>query len=181
LRVLLYRNVAIMGRFRDALAAAEGSGEPPDLTRVRRLTNKYGIAVNVEQELSDELGGFVRASWNNGQAETYAFTEIDRSVAAGAVLKGKRWNRGADELGLAFVVNGLSAAHRDYLAAGGLGFFLGDGRLNYRAERIAEVYYSAAIMKGAWITLDAQRIRNPAYNADRGPASFYAARLHLEF
>jgi hypothetical protein len=181
LRVLLFRNVAVMGRFRDALAEAKATGGPPDLTRVRRLTSKYGIAANAEQELTDELGGFVRASWSNGQAETYAFTEIDRSVAAGLMLKGKQWKRDKDELALAFVVNGLSAAHRDYLAAGGLGFFLGDGRLNYRTEQIAEAYYSVALGKSAWLTFDMQRIRNPAYNADRGPASFYAARLHLEF
>jgi hypothetical protein len=181
LRVLLFRNVAVMGRFSDALAQARATGGPPDLARVRRLTSKYGFAANAEQELTDELGGFVRASWNNGQAETYAFAEIDSSVAAGLVLKGKRWHRDRDELGLAFVVNALSAAHRDYLAAGGLGFFIGEGRLNYRTEQIAEAYYSVALVKGAWLTFDAQRIRNPAYNADRGPASFYAARLHLEF
>jgi high affinity Mn2+ porin len=181
LRVLLFRNVAVMGRFRDALVLAQATGGTPDLTKVRKLTSRYGIVVNAEQQFSDELGGFVRASWNNGHAETYAFAEIDRSVAIGAQLTGKRWLRPEDEVGLAFVRNELSSAHRDYLAAGGLGFFIGERRINYRPEEIFEVYYSVNLGKHASFTLDAQRIRNPAYNADRGPASFYAGRIHVEF
>ena len=180
-RLLLFRNVAIMGRFRDAIEAARASGGGPAVADVRRLTTKYGIALNAEQELTDDWGAFLRASWNNGEAETYAFAEIDRSLALGAVVTGKRWGRSGDELGVAFVGNGLSRPHRDYLAAGGLGFFVGDGRINYREELIAEVYYSAEIFKNSTISVNAQRIRNPAYNADRGPASFYALRFHLEF
>ena len=180
-RVLVFRNVAVMGRFRDALDAARASGGIPEVADVRRRTSKYGIAANFEQELGGDVGVFGRASWNNGEAETYAFAEIDRSAATGLVLGGKRWGRAEDELGVAFVGNGLSKPHRDYLAAGGHGFFVGDGRLNYRPELIAEVYYSFALYKNSAITLDAQRIRNPAYNADRGPASFYAVRIHLEF
>jgi high affinity Mn2+ porin len=180
-RLLAFRNVAIMGRFRDAIDFARGSGGVPSVAAVRRLTSKYGLALNAEQEVTDELGAFLRASWNNGQAETFAFAEIDRSLALGPVLKGKRWNREGDELGVAFVANGLSSAHRDYLAAGGVGFFIGDGRINYREELIGEAYYSIEVAKNSTITLDAQRIRNPAYNADRGPASFYGVRVHLEF
>src|SRR5258708_19976346 len=181
LRVLVFRNVAVMRRFPDPLAQAQATGGTPDLTKVRKLTSKYGVAGNAEQQLTDELGGFVRASWSNGQAETYAFAEIDRSIAIGAQLTGKRWQRPEDEVGLAFVHNELSSAHRDYIAAGGLGFFIGDGRVNYRAEEIVEAYYSLALGKHASFTLDAQRIRDLAYNADRGPASFYAGRIHLEF
>jgi high affinity Mn2+ porin len=180
-RVLAFRNVAIMGRFRDAIEAARESGGVPSVAAVRRLTTKYGLALNAEQEIADDLGAFVRASWSNGQAETYAFAEIDRSLALGAVINGKRWKRANDELGIAFVANGLSSAHRDYLAAGGAGFFVGDGRINYREELIGEAYYSIELVKNSAITLDAQRIRNPAYNADRGPASFYGIRLHVEF
>jgi high affinity Mn2+ porin len=180
-RLLAFRNVAIMGRFRDAIEAARESSAVPSVADVRKLTSKYGVALNAEQELADDLGAFVRASWNDGEAETYAFAEIDRSLAFGPVLKGKRWGRANDELGVAFVANALSSAHRDYLAAGGSGFFVGDGRINYREELIGEAYYSIEVAKSFAITLDAQRIRNPAYNADRGPASFYAVRLHAEF
>jgi len=153
----------------------------PSVAAVRRLTSKYGLALNAEQEIADDLGAFVRASWNNGQAETYAFAEIDRSLALGTVLKGKRWKREGDELGVAMIANGLSSAHRDYLAAGGSGFFVGDGRINYREELIGEAYYSIEVAKSSAITLDAQRIRNPAYNADRGPVHVFSGRLHGEF
>ena len=180
-RVLLFRNVAIMGRFREALDAARQTGGIPDVSAVRRLTSKYGAALNVEQQLTEDLGAFLRASGNNGEAETYAFAEIDRSLALGVVIAGKSWGRADDEIGLALVRNTLSGAHREYLAAGGHGFFVGDGRINYSPELIGEAYYSAALIKGLWVTLNAQRIRNPAYNADRGPVSFYAARFHLEF
>jgi high affinity Mn2+ porin len=180
-RVLAFHNVAIMGRFRDAIAAAQETGGVPSVANVRKLTSKYGLVLNAEQEIAGDLGAFVRASWNNGQAETYAFAEIDRSIALGTVLNGKRWKRANDELGVAFIANGLSSAHRDYLAAGGAGFFVGDGRINYREEMIGEAYYSIEIARNSAVTLDAQRIRDPAYNADRGPASFYAVRLHLEF
>jgi high affinity Mn2+ porin len=181
IRVLAFRNVAIMGRFRDAIEAARESGGVPSVAAVRKLTSKYGVALNIEQEVADNLGVFTRASWSNGQAEAFAFAEIDRSLALGAVLNGKSWGRTADELGLALVANGLSSAHRDYLAAGGVGFFVGDGRLNYREEQIGEVYCAVELVKNSMLTFDAQRIRNPAYNADRGPASFFAVRLHLEF
>ena len=180
-RLLLFRNVAIMGRFRDALEAGRASGGVPAVADVRKRTTKYGIALNAEQELAEDWGAFLRASWNNGEAETYAFAEIDRSLALGAVVTGKRWGRDGDELGVALVANGLSRSHRDYLAAGGSGFFVGDGRLNYREELIAEAYYCVEIFKNSTISVNAQRIRNPAYNADRGPASFYALRLHFEF
>ena len=180
-RVLAFHNVAVMGRFRDAIALGEQLGQAPDLARVRRKTDKWGAALNVEQEVARDVGVFARLSANNGETETYSFTEIDRSLALGASLKGKRWGRDDDEIGLAFVRNGLSLAHRDYLAAGGLGFFLGDGRLNYRAEQIVEAYYNVGVAK--WFTLgfDVQRIANPGYNADRGPAGFYGMRLHAEF
>ena len=96
-------------------------------------------------------------------------------------MKGARWKRPEDTLGLAFARNALSHAHRDYLAAGGLGFFIGDGRLSYRTENIVETYYSMRVMTGAWVTADFQRIFNPAYNADRGPVSVATVRLHAEF
>jgi high affinity Mn2+ porin len=75
----------------------------------------------------------------------------------------------------------LSPDHRDYLAAGGSGFNLGDGRLNYRTEQILEAYYDVAITAYAWVTADLQLIRNPGYNHDRGPARFTGLRIHLEY
>jgi hypothetical protein len=181
LRLLAYRNQADMGGYRDALADAQGSGVPPDITTTRMRRVKYGFGVNLEQSLTAASGIFARGSWNNGEAEEFAFTEIDRSISAGVSVMGTGWKRPSDTLGLAFARNGLSAAHRDYLAAGGLGFFLGDGQLSYRPESILETYYSFGFAKDAWLSIDFQRIFNPAHNADRGPVSVASARFHYGF
>lgn len=181
LRLLAYRNQADMGGYRDAIADAAASGATPDLATSRRTRAKHGFGVNLEQSLSPAAGVFARASWNNGEAETFAFTEIDRSVSAGVLIKGTAWKRVGDSIGIALVRNGVSAAHRDYLAAGGLGFFLGDGRLRYAAESIFETFYSLTLAKDTWLSADFQRIFNPAYNADRGPVSVASARFHYGF
>jgi high affinity Mn2+ porin len=181
LRVLAFRNRANMGSFRDALADAPNNGGVPDVSRVRTERSKRGFGISAEQDVAGDIGLFGRASWNDGASETYAFTEIERSVSAGAVVKGTAWNRTDDRVGVAFVRNGLSKAHRDYLAAGGHGAFIGDGQLTYKPEAIVEAYYSINVAKGAWVTLDYQRIANPAYNADRGPVNVGSIRLHAQY
>ena len=181
LRLLAFRNQADMGGYSDSLADAAASGATPDLATSRKKRVKYGFGVNLEQSFSPDIGMFARASWNNGEAETFAFTEIDRSISVGTVVKGSGWKRPDDSLGIAFVRNGISGPHSDYLGAGGLGFFLGDGRLNYRSENIFETYYSAGLFKDAWLSADFQRIFDPAYNADRGPVSVASARFHYGF
>jgi high affinity Mn2+ porin len=178
LRALAFHNRANMGSYRDALAVS--GGVPPTLDAVRRPQSKVGAGLALEQEVADHLGLFARASYNDGRTESYAFTEIDRSFSAGLSAKGRWWGRPIDSAGLALVRNGLSAAHRDYLAAGGLGAFLGDGRLNYGSERIVELYYSLGLARDLWLTFDWQRIVNPGYNRDRGPVSIGSLRLHFE-
>jgi len=84
-------------------------------------------------------------------------------------------------VGAVFIVNGLSEDHREYLADGGLGFLLGDGRLTYGTERIFEAYYNARLYRGVFAAFDVQRIVNPGYNEDRGPVLVPSLRLHLEF
>jgi carbohydrate-selective porin OprB len=147
----------------------------------RRFRDKRGYGLNIEQGLSKSVGVFLRASRNNGEAETYAFTEIDRSLSGGVLIKGYAWGRMQDSAGLALARNGLSQAHRDFLAAGGMGFFIGDGRLSYRPETILEAFYSLQLHQRTWLSLDLQRIANPAYNADRGPVTVWGLRLHSEF
>ncbi len=182
LRVLAFRNYAKMSRFDDALALAAATSTTPDINNVRFMNQaKRGIGVNLEQALSANTGVFARAMWADGQTETYAFTEIDQSVSGGVVVKGAAWKREKDTIGVSFASNGLSRAHRNYLAAGGLGFFIGDGRLNYKRENIFETYYSLNMSKFAWLSLGWQRIQNPAYNADRGPLTVTSLRLHTEF
>ena len=180
LRVLAFRNQAEMGAFRDAIALPAASGTAPDLTLVRRLQSKKGIGASAQVELTENMGAYARAAFNDGKTETFAFTEIDRSLAVGVLGKGSSWGRAADSAGLAIYLNGLRAPHRDYLAAGGLGFFLGDGRLNYGAERIVESFYSLGVAKAASLSLGYQRIVNPGYNRDRGPANFLGVRMHVE-
>ncbi len=181
-RVLVFRNRARMSRFSDALDLAAQTGTTPDINAVRTGEQvKKGVGINLEQAIRTDIGLFARAMWADGQTETYAFTEIDRSLSGGALIKGAAWGRSQDASGVAFARNYLSNAHRDYLAAGGLGFFIGDGRLNYRPESIVEAFYRMNLVTGAWISLDWQRIQNPAYNADRGPVDVGAIRLHAEF
>jgi carbohydrate-selective porin OprB len=169
-----------MGSFSDAITQSTLTGAAPDLTQVRASHSKRGAGINLEHELRDDVGLFARASAADGRTETFAFTEIDRSLSAGTVIKGARWQRSADELGIAVVINGLSSSHRDYLARGGQGFFLGDGRLSYHAEQILETFYSFKASKQLWISFDYQHIGNPGYNADRGPVNFFGIRLHAE-
>jgi high affinity Mn2+ porin len=189
LRLLAFRNRAFMAGFQDTLDSWRAGGRVgvPDISAVRKERTKVGWGVNLEQSIAGNVGLFVRASANDGKSETYAFTEIERSISGGVVVKGVDWGRPSDALGIAFVQNGISSGHRDYLANGGLGPFIGDGvppagtNYNYAPERILEVYYNVNLAKGTWASVDYQRAQNPAYNADRGPASFYGVRVHFEF
>ena len=182
LRLLAFSNRARMTRYDDALALAQQTGTVPDINAARYGNQmKRGFGVNLEQAVSDDIGLFARASWADGKTETYAFTDIDRSVSGGLLVKGSAWQRAQDTVGLAFARNAISRAQRDYLSAGGIAFFIGDGQLRYRQEGIAEVFYNLNLTKGTWITLDWQYIRNPAYNAARGPVNVGSVRLHAEF
>jgi carbohydrate-selective porin OprB len=138
---------------------------------------KYGFGVNLEQELTEKLHVFARLGWNEGQYESFAYTEIDNTVLAGFDL---RLRGGADKLGVAAVTNGLSRAHKEYLQLGGKGFILGDGQLHYGREDILEAYYTARAYRGVFPTLDVQVIAHPGYNTDRGPVVVGSMRLHVE-
>ena len=137
--------------------------------------------MNAEQAITKDIGVFARASWADGQNEILSFTDIDSNLSGGVSIKGSGWRRSNDTFGLGGAVNGFSGPHRDFLAAGGLGLLIGDGRLNYREEKILETYYAFSPAKWAMFTFDYQLIVNPAYNADRGPVSIFATRFHAEF
>ena len=190
-RLLAYRNTARMGDYAQALAIAAASGTLPQVAADDADgRHKTGFGVNAEQPLADggDTGVFVRLGWQDGKTEDFVFTEVDRQASAGAQLSGVHWQRSEDRLGLAAVIEGLSAVHREYLAAGGSGFLLGDGALDYAHEKILEVYYRAqwtwsrgAFALRAQLSPDFQYIENPGFNQDRGPVRFYALRLHLEY
>lgn len=142
---------------------------------------KHNLALNLEQEITDGLGAFARLSWNDGRTQNWMFTEMDRAVSAGLSLRGLRWGRPADTVGLAANVGWISRGRRDYLEAGGLGFITGDGRLNYGPEVVAETYYDLRVAPGVNAALNYQFVVNPAYNRDRGPVHVLALRLRTAF
>ncbi|MBV9522615.1 MAG: carbohydrate porin [Alphaproteobacteria bacterium] len=178
-RVLGFLNRVFAGSFRDTLAnPAFGT----DITQTRRERTKYGFVLNLEQSLSEDLGLFSRYSWNDGKEEVISFTDIDQSVSVGLSLKGMRWGRPDDVVGLAGVVNTIGHDERNFLAAGGLSVIIGDGQLrNYAPEEIIEAYYSYKVAAPLSLTADYQFFNNPAYNTARGPVSVFSARAHLEF
>ena len=185
-RLLAFRNTARMGIYDEALAIAAAQGTTPNIAADDRDgRRKYGFGINAEQPLADDgaSGVFARLGWNDGRTEDFAFTEVDRVASVGGELSGLHWRRADDVAGAAVVVEGLSGPHRDYLAAGGLGFLLGDGRLDYAHEEILEAYYRLQLpWQWAHVQLspDYQFIRNPGFNAARGPVSFWALRFHIE-
>jgi high affinity Mn2+ porin len=179
-RLLLFLNDARMGSYQDALDTPPPSG--PDVTASRAYGRlKYGFAASANQDLGGGLAAFLRVSWDNGATETWAFTEIDRSVALGATQTGAPWGRPDDQVGLGIVASGLSGLHRSYLAAGGYGFIIGDGALNYGVEVVGEVYYQFALTRAILLGVTYQPIFNPAYNQDRGPINVFTGRAHIAF
>ncbi len=172
---------ARMGRFSDAIALANATAQPADIGAVRRYQSRTGISMNLEQQITPTIGFFARAGWADGSKEPFAFTDIDKTLAAGLVFNGKSWGRPNDTIGVAGVVNGISKVHQEFFNAGGLGILIGDGQLpRPSGERILETYYSFPV--GSWrTTLDYQFIQNPAYNTDRGPVSIIGTRLRTAF
>jgi len=178
LRIMGFANRECAGTYREAILP-NGTTDIESTRRDGAL--KYGFGANMEQSLTPEIGVFGRYGWNDGKTESWAFTEIDRSLSGGFSVSGKLWKRNNDQIGIAAVRNYISGDHRNFLAHGGLGFIIGDGRLDhYLPEGIVEAYYSWRATKEWTITGDFQRIANPAYNADRGPVSVGTIRLHWE-
>jgi high affinity Mn2+ porin len=183
LRVLSFVNHANMGVYRQAVENfLAGETPQPEITaHPLQTTVKYGFEANLLQELPKGLRVFARWGWNEGQHESFAYSEVDETAEAGADVAGNAWRRKLDKAGAAFVSNGIAADHQHYLELGGLGFLLGDGALNYGRENIVEAYYNAHLWRGLFAGLDLQHINNPGYNRDRGPVIVPGARVHLEF
>ncbi len=188
-RLLFYANRAHMGTYREAVedflngsdTAAYGIAAP-DITKHEHFgALKYGFGYNTEQELTSNLRTFGRFGWNEGQHESFAYTEVDQTVELGADYAGNPWHRPVDKVGLVFVSNAIKRDHQDYLRLGGLGFLLGDGNLNYGRENIVESYYNWHAWRGLFYSLDVQHIDNPGYNRDRGPAWVGSVRAHVDF
>jgi len=197
-RVLGYRNRENMGRFDDALNAYQANNNlnattclgfnygsnnstAPDLCWVRKPNLKMGIGINLEQQLSDDIGVFFRGMYSDGNTEVYSYTSTDRSISLGALMKGTRWGRGRDSVGIGYAQGWLSRSHIAYLNAGGIDGFIGDGKINYAPEMAIDLFYSFNVFTSLWFTADYQHIENPAFNADRGPVDIYSVKGHFEF
>jgi high affinity Mn2+ porin len=182
-RILFFANRAHMGNYREAVRAfLDGTDSIPQVTahaHFRAL--KYGFGYNTEQALSGNLRLYARFGWNEGQQESFAYTEVEQTISGGLDYAGTRWNRPVDKIGLAIVSNAIKRDHQNYLRLGGRGFLLGDGNLNYGRENILESYYNLHAWRGLFYALDIQHINNPGYNRDRGPAWVGSIRAHVDF
>jgi high affinity Mn2+ porin len=182
LALTVYQSHGRMGLLDDAVQLAQSTGNAVNIAGVRSYRTRAGASLNLEQQLTPDLGMFARLGRAAGDVEAYEFTDMDRTVSVGLSLQGSSWHRPDDTLGLAAIDSGISAARERYLNAGGLGILVGDGRLPHPGpEQIVETYYSLAMLKFAHLSFDYQWINHPAYNRDRGPVSVVAVRLHAQF
>jgi len=182
-RVLGYLNHGNMGNYRLTNAEfLDGQTSTADITATRREgRHRYGFGLNMEQEITNDIGVFGRLGWSDGHNEAFCYTEDDRTLQFGGIIKGSSWRRSSDRVGVAFVANGIVAEHQQYLALGGLGIMLGDGGLTYGSERIFETFYTAHLWRGFSASYDFQHVTNPGYNQVRGPVAVSAVRFHTEF
>ncbi len=197
-RILGYHNHAHTGSFSGAIAAfaanpaqnavscsgwnyGSNNANAPDVCWSRKTNDKYGIGINFEQRLNDDIGIFFRGMYSDGNTEVYNFTSTDRSLSTGIVFHGRLWDRHKDAFGLGLAQNMLSASHAQYLALGGIDQFIGDGAIRYKPEQVFDMYYKMNLLSSTWVTADYQIINNPGYNADRGPVNMLGLRFHVEF
>jgi hypothetical protein len=181
-RLLAYTNHANMGIYRDQVIQAAAQDTRPDITaHPWHISRKYGFGINLEQNLTPYLTAFARFGWDNGKTESFAYTEVDQTFVEGVGANGAWWHRRQDRAGIAFVSNAIKRDHQNYLAAGGLGFLLGDGHLDYGRENILESYYTLHAWRGIYLAPGVQYITDPGYNRDRGPVVAPSFRAHVEF
>ncbi|MDD5227626.1 MAG: carbohydrate porin [Methylococcales bacterium] len=197
-RLLGYRNHLNTGRFDEAIAAFQNdpsknattctgynyeseNATAPDLCWARRPQNKMGIGINLEQQVTDDVGLFFRGMYSDGKTEVFAYTSADRSISFGALANGMRWGRDKDQLGVGYAQSWISGQHAKYLGMGGVDGFIGDGKINYSPERAVNVFYSVNLLSSLWVTGDYQLLVNPAFNSDRGPVDIYSVKMHVEF
>ncbi len=198
IKILGYRNQEKSGSLTDAIAAFQadkaknattctgynydsGNAGAPDLCWARKSNIKMGIGINMEQAITEDIGLFFRGMYSDGKTEVYSYVPADRSLSFGTAIKGMRWGREKDSVGLGYAQSWISSQHVDYLNMGGVDGFIGDGKINYKPEQVVDIYYQWHVVKSAWLTFDYQYLANPAYNADRGPVNIYNTRVHFEF
>ena len=187
-RLTGYVNHGNMGLYRQAnrealqqRAFGDPAAVPVIASHTPGTTLKYGLGLNFEQQLTSDIRSFGRFGWNEGQHESFCYTEVDQTFEAGADMAGPRWGRPNDKFGVVGISNAIKRDHQAYLALGGHGFLLGDGRLNYAREDILETYYTAHNWRGLFTAFDMQLVAHPGYNQDRGPVAVFSVRTHVDF
>ncbi len=182
-RLLGFVNHANMGDYRaQNILWLQGKTPTPEITaHPLQSTVKYGVGANFDQEVSNNARIWGQFGWNEGQHESYAYTEIDQTMAIGGDYAMTKFGRLNDKVGITFVTNAIKRDHQWYLQHGGLGFILGDGRLNYAREDTVEAYYNYHAWKGVYYAFDEQYIAHPGYNQDRGPVMVESVRMHVDF
>jgi hypothetical protein len=182
-RALGYVNHANMGDYRQQIIRFhEGLTPSLDITaHPQQITVKYGVGLNLEQEISENARVYARFGWNEDQHESFAYSDVGQTINLGGDYSGRAWGRTNDKVGLTFVSNAIKRDHQEYLKLGGLSFLLGDGNLNYAREDIVESYYNVHTWRGLYYSLDAQYINHPGYNQDRGPVLVESVRMHVDF
>ena len=175
-RILGYVNAGEFGSYSAALYAPNVD---IDLTHAER--HEFGFGINLEQEITKDIGVFSRLGWNDGINEAWMFTDVNHMGSVGVSVRGEPWHRPDDTFGAAAIISGISLDNQRYLAAGGLGILDGDGALNYAKEKVVETYYQAKLTKHLVGALDYQFVADPAFNSARGPVSVFGMRFHFEF
>ena len=174
-RVLTFVNHANMGVYSEAVGNfLAGRTATPDITaHPEQETVKYGFGGNFEQPLNDWLGVFGRWGWNEGQHESYAYTEVDQTVLIGLNGEGERWRRKLDRFGLAFVSNGISARPSTISCPGRTGLFTWRRAVLTMAAKISLkpiIRFICGVEFIRRLTFSTSTIRG--YNRDRGPLSW---------
>ena len=183
IKLLGFLSEARLGSYDDAITLAETTGGAPDTSLVRKMREKAGAGINIEQPFSEDAGLFLRAGVTQGNAEPYEFTDIDKALSLGVSTTGAAWDRPQDHLGSALALNGISEA--------GQALFPGRRPRNPdrrrpiaqfgRREDLGNLLQLFPDRQASPISADYQLVDHPAYNRDRGPVQVLAARAHLQF
>jgi high affinity Mn2+ porin len=178
IRLLTYLNRAHMGSYDEAI---DSPIRPANIVATQAYRYKYGVCLNLEQELMKDVGLFSRLGWSDGHNQAWVYSDVDRSASMGVSLNGDLWKRPDDTYGIAAVISAMSHRHQQFLEDGGLGILAGDGALNYGLEKAMEMYYNFKVYKSLHLTADYQYVIDPAFNRARGPVSILGGRIHWEF
>ncbi len=72
-QILYWLSRGNLGTYSDALALAAATATTPSTGAVRNYRSKYGVVLNLEQQLMPDLGMFARLGWTQGGVEEVRF------------------------------------------------------------------------------------------------------------